>query len=87
MSSEHPPSDFGPSLTFIYFMIGFVLGVFITMVTLILIRPLLPITSFIQYIGLILPLIIGGFLGYRVAQGTKHKLPLSTAIRQALWLK
>lgn len=87
MSSEHPTNQFGPSLTFIYFMIGFVLGACLSMVVLILIRPVLPTDTFVKYLGLFLPLILGGVFGYRVSQGTKLQLPLSSAILYALGRK
>ena len=87
MSSEKPPVEFGPSLTFIYFMIGFVLGAALSMIILILIKPLLPVNALVQYAGLLFPLLIGGLLGYRVAQGTSFQLPLSSSILRAFGKK
>ena len=95
MSREHDPQDpqrlgsaLGPSLLFIYFMIGFVLGMSITIVGLSFIRPYLPLEA--DWVkGLVFaPLILGGLLGSRTARsGNRERLPLSQALLSALGLR
>ena len=80
MNQDH--NQLGPSLIFIYFMIGFVIGVVSCMIILMLIRPLLPMdATWVQ--GLVFaPLLSGGLFGKRVASlGKKYQIPLG----QALW--
>jgi hypothetical protein len=79
----------GPSLLFIYFMIGFVLGAVCTMVGLTLSRAYLPSPAEAMWVGYLVyaPLVIGGALGGRAARiGARERLPLSRALRRALWL-
>ena len=95
MSREHDPQDpqrlgsaLGPSLLFIYFMIGFVLGMSITMVALSLLRPYLPLEAGWVKSLVFAPLIVGGLLGTRTAQsGGREHLPLSQALLNALGLR
>jgi hypothetical protein len=79
----------GPSLLFIYFMIGFVLGAVVTMVGLSLSRGALPSPAEVAWVRYLVfaPLVIGGLLGGRAARyGARERLPLSQALRRALWL-
>jgi purine-cytosine permease-like protein len=74
----------GPSLIFIYFMIGFVLGGALTMVLLSFMRPLLPLEASWVKLLVLAPLVIGGILGARIARiGSRERLPLSASIRRA----
>lgn len=77
----------GISLIFIYFMIGFVIGAVSTMVALSFSRGYLPADApWVPYL-VIAPLIIGGILGGRASRiGARERLPLSRALRRALWL-
>ena len=83
-----PNSQFGPSLAFIYFCFGFVIGAAGTMLVLSLIKPYLPMDSgWIQSLVLA-PLILGVLLGRRVAiLGRRHLLTLSEAIICALFFR
>ena len=79
----------GPSLLFIYFMIGFVLGAVSTMIVLSLSRGALPSPAEERWVHYLVfaPLLVGGLLGGRAARfGARERLPLSQALRRALWL-
>ena len=85
---QRTPNNLGPSLLFIYFMMGFVIGSILTMITLSFLRPFLPPNA--EWINSLVlsPLFIGGGLGYRVARlGAKGPLLLSEALMCALFLK
>ena len=88
MSSEPPQQlnqPLGPSLLFIYFMIGFVLGGVSTMIILSSLRPFLPLESPWIRALVFAPLLIGVALGARVAGiGKRERLPLSAALWRAL---
>ena len=75
----------GPSLLFIYFMIGFIIGVVICMIVLMFIRPYLPVeASWVQAL-VFAPLVTGGFLGQRVSMfGKRYQIPLGQALKLAL---
>ena len=95
MNQEHDPQDpqrlsstLGPSLLFIYFMIGFVLGMSLTMVALTFLRPYLPLEAGWVKSLVLAPLILGGLLGSRTARsGRRDRLPLSQALLNALGLR
>lgn len=79
-------ADLSPSLIFIYFMIGVVVGAATTMVGLSLLRPYLPDAGWVRWL-VFAPLFIGGVLGMRTARlGARERLPLSQALRGALGL-
>ena len=83
MNSE--PNQLGPSLLFIYFMIGFVVGVLGCMILLMFIRPYLPVDAFWVKALVITPLITGGLLGRRVVRfGKQYQIPLWQALLLAL---
>lgn len=85
MASPPPEPRLGPSLLFIYFMIGFVLGATFTMVLLSFVKPLLSMEEAWVRSLVISPLVIGGLLGFRVAKiGHRYQLPLSDALKCAL---
>ena len=74
----------GPSLVFIYFMIGFVIGMTSAMVGLSLARPYLPLEAAWVRALVFAPLVLGGGLGARVARiGARERLPLSAALGRA----
>ena len=84
--SQRLSRDLGPSLVFIYFMIGMVLGAVVTVVALSMTRPYLPKAGWVQWL-VFAPLIIGGLLGFRTARlGARERVPLSVALRGALGL-
>ena len=79
------PNRLGPSLLFIYFMIGFVVGVVSCMILLMFIRPYLPVEALWVKALVIAPLFTGGFLGRRVAKlGKQYQIPLWQALLLAL---
>ena len=79
-------ADLSPSLIFIYFMIGMVVGAATTMVGLSLLRPYLPDAGWVRWL-VIAPLFIGGTIGMRTARiGARERRPLSQALRGALGL-
>ena len=94
MNQGHDPKesprlseDLGPSLVFIYFMIGMVVGAAATMIGLSFSRPYLPDAGWVRWL-VIAPLIVGGVLGVRTARiGARERLPLSQALRGALGLR
>ena len=74
-----------PSLLFIYFMIGFMIGVALTMTVLSLIRPLLPPDAVWVKALVIAPLLGGAFMGTRVTSAARlDRLRLSAAVKIAL---
>jgi hypothetical protein len=93
MNQGHDPkeshrlsADIGPSLVFIYFMIGMVVGAAITMIGLSFARPYLPDAGWVRWL-VIAPLIMGGIIGVRTARsGARERFPLSQALRSALSL-
>lgn len=83
-----PQLELGPSLLFIYFMIGFVLGAVLSMVALTMLRPMLPLEALWVRWLVVSPLVIGGFLGGRVARiGARERASLSHALLRALGLR
>jgi len=75
----------GPSLVFIYFMIGFVLGMAFTMIALSFARPYLPLEAGWARALVFAPFLVGGVFGKRVAGfGARETLPLSSALGRAL---
>lgn len=85
MNMNQEFKQLGPSLLFIYFMIGFVIGVVSCMILLTFIRPYLPIeASWVQAL-VFAPLVTGGFLGQRVSKfGKRYQVPLGQALKLAL---
>ena len=82
------PERLGPSLLFIYFMIGFVLGAFCTMVGLAFVRPFLPPEATWVSALVVAPLIFGSLLGWRVTHhGSRAQLSLGQALFTALGLR
>ena len=78
----------GPSLIFIYFMIGFVIGMASAMIGLSLIRPYLPLEAAWVQALVFAPLVLGGGLGARVARiGARERLPLSAALGRTFGLR
>ena len=94
MNQGHDPkeshrlsADLGPSLIFIYFMIGVVVGAATTMIALSLARPYLPNVGWVRWL-VVAPLIMGGVIGVRTARiGARERLTLSQALRSALSLR
>lgn len=80
-------SDRKPSLAVVYFGVGFTLAAGLTMVLLLLLRPLImaDATPLIRQIAMFAPLIIGGGYGARVAfVGLRRGLRLGPALVRAL---
>ena len=85
MNMNSEPKQLGPSLLFIYFMIGFVVGVVSCMILLMFIRPYLPVDAFWVKALVVAPLFTGGWLGRRVASfGNHYQIPLWQALLLAL---
>ena len=79
-------SEFTPSIIFIYFMIGFVIGLSGTMIILSLLRPHLPMDELWAQCLVVSPLILGGLSGWRVDHfGRTEQLYLSQAILRGLF--
>ena len=86
MTSNSNP--LGPSLIFIYFMIGFVIGVVACMIILTFLRPYLPVENIWVKSLVFAPLVLGGLLGSRVAKcGKREQIPLGQAILTAFGLR
>jgi hypothetical protein len=81
-------NQFGPSLTFIYFMIGFVIGFILSIIILTLLRPYLPVEAVWVQSLVFAPLIIGLLIGSRVTKcGKREQLTLGRAILTAFGLR
>lgn len=75
-----------PSLLFIYFMFGFMIGVALTMIALTFIRPLLPPDATWVKALVITPLAGGALMGSRVVTVARQgRLRLSAALKAALF--
>lgn len=86
MSQLPEGQELTPSLLFIYFMFGFLIGVILTMVCLSLIRPFLPMEALWVKTLVMSPLIGGIFMGNRViAKAKPHRLSLFAAIKAAIF--
>jgi hypothetical protein len=75
-----------PSLLFIYFMMGWLIGALLTMVALSFARPLLPIDATWVKALVALPLLGGVLMGRRVvSKGKRGNLTLGSAIKASLF--
>jgi len=81
------PAPLSPSLLFIYFMMGLLLGALGCMALLTLARPALPLdAAWVRWLVLA-PLPAGALLGWRTARlGGRRRLGLGGALRAALGL-
>ena len=81
-------NQLGPSLIFIYFMIGFVIGVVACMVVLTVLRPYLPVEDTWVKSLVFAPLVLGILFGSRVAKcGKREQIPLGQALLTAFGLR
>ena len=75
-------SNFGASLFFIYFMMGFIIGAIMMIIVLSLARPYLPMDSMWAKSLVFAPLLSAFLWGWRVATfGKRYQLGLAAAIK------
>ena len=85
MSQLPEGQELTPSLLFIYFMFGFIIGVTLTIAGLTLLRPLLPPDAAWVKALVVAPLVGGGLFGARVVSVARpSRLRLSAALKAAL---
>ena len=86
MSQLPEGQELTPSLLFIYFMFGFIIGLALTMIALSLLRPFLPPDAVWVKALVIAPLAGGALMGSRVITVARpNRLRLGEALRVALF--
>ena len=86
MSPLPEGQELTPSLLFIYFMFGFIIGLALTMIALTLLRPLLPPDAVWVKALVIAPLAGGALIGSRVISVARpNRLRLGAALSAALF--
>ena len=86
MSQLPEGQDLTPSLLFIYFMFGFIIGLALTMIALSVLRPFLPPNAVWVKALVIAPLAGGALIGSRViAVARPSRLRLGAAVKAALF--
>jgi len=84
MSQLPEGQELTPSLLFIYFMVGMIIGVFLTIVILTLLRPHLPPEALWVKALVFAPLVAGVFCGARVTSVARpQRLRLGAALKAA----